>query len=94
MLAEDIRLNLAKDVTFQSVGAEQDTVILSLSSGRLYSCNETTGSFLSAIDGQRNLGQIVDLVSEQYDVPREELHADLSALAERLIEEKLILVET
>ena len=38
-------LRLADDVTFQSLGDGQETVILSLETGTLYTCNETTETF-------------------------------------------------
>ena len=47
MIAENARLRLADDVTFQSVAADQ-TVVLSLDSGQLYTCNETSAALLSA----------------------------------------------
>lgn len=87
---EHSRLRLNDDVAFQSMGPGQETVVLSLSSGYLFTCNETTRSFLEAMDGERSVGELVDLLAEQYDVSREQLHSDLMGLAERLIREKLI----
>lgn len=69
---------------------DQDTVVLSLASGYLYTCNQTTASLLAAVDGQRTFGQIVDLLEQQFDVSRERLHADLLEIADRLIREKLV----
>ena len=87
---EQTRFRLGDDVTFQSMGPGEDTVLLSLSSGYLYTCNETTEAFLGAIDGRRTMGEIVDELADQYEVPREQLHADLAALADELLREKLI----
>ncbi len=92
MPTEQTCFRLSEDVTFQSMGPGEDTVLLSLNSGYLYTCNETTGAFLGAIDGGRTMGEIVDELIEQYDVPREQLHADLTALANELLREKLIAV--
>ena len=87
---EQTRFRLGDDVTFQSMGPGEDTVLLSLSSGYLYTCNETTEAFLRAIDGRRTMGEIVDELADQYEVQREQLHADLTALADELLREKLI----
>jgi hypothetical protein len=91
MIEEATRLQLAEDVTFQSVGNGQ-TVVLSLASGYLYTCNETSAGFLAGVDGRRTVGQIVDQLQAEYDVPREKLLADMLGLAAQFIEEKLLVV--
>ncbi len=86
------RLALGEDVTFQSLGAGQQTAVLSLRTGYLYTCNETTAAMLSAIDGRRSLDEIVELLMKKFDVPREKLTGDLSAMAGKLVAEKLLTV--
>ena len=90
MISEAVRLALSDDVAHQSLGEDQDTVVLSLKSGYLYTCNETTERFLKALDGRRTLGEVVGLLEGEYDVPRAPLAAALAALAEQLLAEKLI----
>ncbi len=92
MVEESTRLKLGEDVTFQGLGDGQETVILSLSSGYLYTCNDTTAAFLSAVDGRRTVAQIIDQLLEQYDVDRQKLKADLLGIADKLLEEKLLAV--
>jgi len=92
MIDEATRLALSDDVAHQSLGEEQDTVVLSLKSGYLYTCNETSERFLKALDGRRTLGEVVDLLEAEYEVSREKLAEDLCALAEQLLSEKLIVV--
>ncbi|HUT37591.1 MAG TPA: PqqD family protein [Planctomycetota bacterium] len=92
MIPESARLALSEDVAHQSLGEGQDTVVLSLKSGYLYTCNETTQRFLEALDGRRTLGEVVDLLEGEFDVARATLAADLAALAEELLAEKLIVV--
>ena len=86
----NIKLKIADDVTFQSLGPGVETVILSLNSGVLYSCNDTTAAFLSAIDGQLSLVQIIDELSDRFDVSRSKLMLDIKSIANKLIDEKLI----
>ena len=93
MDTENERWRLAEDVTFQSMGPGEETVLLSLTSGYLYTCNETTESFLRALDGERSFCEIVDELAHQYDVSKEQLRADLGELTEELLIEKLILTE-
>ena len=90
-ISDSSRLALADGVTNETLGPGQDTVVLSLRSGYLYTCNETTAAFLKALDGRRTFAEVVGLLHEQFDVPRETLAGDLTALAEKLLAEKLIL---
>ena len=94
-LAKDMSLRLAEDVTFQSVGgSEDDTVVLSLKSGYLYTCNGVTASVLTALKGRSaSLAALTDRLIEEYDVDRPQLEADLAELAEQLIDEELIVAE-
>lgn len=71
---------------------DEETVMLSLSSGYLYTCNETTRSFIGALDGERTFGEVVDLLTDQYDVPREQFLSDLETILEELLREKLIVL--
>ncbi len=93
MLTDQTILRLANDAQFQSLGEGQQTVIVSLTSGSLYTCNDTTKSFLQAMDGKKTFSQIVDALANEYEVKREKLHADMAALAEKLIKEKLVVAD-
>lgn len=92
MLTDHCRLQLPSDLAHQSMGPCEDTVILSFNSGTLYTCNETTAAFLSAVDGRRTFGQILDRLEHTYDVPREKLHTDMTALVKHMVEEELLIV--
>ena len=93
MLSSDSCLRLCDDVTFQSLGEDGQAVVVSLTSGQLYTCNETTQDFLHAVDGQRSFGEVVDALAATYDVERETLEADLAEMAEELLREGLILLD-
>jgi pyrroloquinoline quinone biosynthesis protein D len=89
-MRNDVPLRLAGDVTYQSMGEGEDTVILSLGSGELYTCNETTTAFLAEMDGSRTLEDIIAALAEQYDAPEAQLRADFTELAEEMKREGLI----
>jgi hypothetical protein len=74
--------------SFQSVG--DGAVVLLADSGQLYSCNDTSEAFLRHIDGKRSLGEIIDLLAEEYEVERDVLEADFAELAESLRQEGVI----
>lgn len=84
------RLRVNDGVTFQSTGPGADTVLLSLSSGYLYTCNDTTSDFLRALDGKRTFGEIVETLCDQFDVTPEQLRNDLQDLTDNLLREELI----
>ena len=92
MITEQTRLALSDDVAHQSMGKGQDTVVLSLKSGYLYTCNDTTARFIRAVDGQRRIGDIVNIMEKEYSVARPRLSADLLALTKRLLDEGLVSV--
>lgn len=74
--------------SFQSVG--DGAVVLLADSGQLYSCNGTSEAFLRHVDGKRSLSEIVDLLTQEYEVERDVLEADLAELAESLKQEGVI----
>ena len=57
-----------------------------LSAGRSEVLNRTATTVWEQIDGQRTLGEILETVLDQYDVPREQAEADLLELAVALSE--------
>jgi hypothetical protein len=85
-------LKSSPEMKYQSLGTGQPTVIVSLMSGYLYTANQTTQSFLEAIDGQKTFGAIVVELTGQYDVSADKLAADMRALAEKLVGEKLLTI--
>jgi pyrroloquinoline quinone biosynthesis protein D len=94
VLEETSRLRRAEDITYQSLGPQEDTVILSLRTGQLHTCNETTRAFLDALDGVQTLGTILDRLGQEYDVSREKLKTDMTPLARRLLGEGVIVLES
>ena len=77
---------------YQSLGNGQPTVIVSLTSGYLYTANQTTQAFLQAVDGRKTFGTIVSELTDQFDVSADKLAADLRGLAEKLVDEKLLTI--
>lgn len=79
---------LAEDASIQNIGEE--AVILLANSGQLYTCNDSTEAFLTKVDGARNLGDIVELLSVEYDADRDTLMEDMEALAAHLVAEGVL----
>lgn len=94
LLSQNVRLKLADDVAFQSLGPGEETVLLSLNSGYLFTCNETAAAFLRGLDGRQPLAAVIDRLLDEFDVSPEELRRDMTELASRLMEEELIVEAT
>lgn len=87
-LGEEAIFDFCPVASFQPVG--DGAVILLADSGQIYSCNETTESFLRQVNGERNLGAIVAALATEYEVGSETLTADMAELAQELIDEGII----
>lgn len=83
-------LSVAKEVSLQNLGVGEGAVVLMIETGQLYTCNDTTAVFLTAIDGKRTFTEIIDELGFKFDVAPDELRMDLSALTEKLIEDGII----
>lgn len=90
---EQVLLRRAEDVTYQSLGPGEDTVILCLRTGQLHTCNETTRAFLDALDQPRTFQGVFDRLYEQYEVSPEKLKADMMHLLENLIREGIVVAD-
>ncbi len=87
-LSKDPVLSLHPDATLRAVSREG--VILMVTTGQIYTCNETAIDLLSRMDGAVSLGQITaDMVGE-YDVSPDVLKADLAELLEYLRAEGVV----
>ena len=92
MTGNDTKLRLGEDVAFQSLGDGHETVVISLGTGFLYSCNDTTRAFLEALDVKKTLAEIGRELVAVFTVSEERAIADLRLLADRMLAEGLISV--
>ncbi|MDX8466474.1 PqqD family protein [Mesorhizobium sp. VK23B] len=87
-IASETVLRMAEDASVQHVG--DGAVVLLARSGQLYTCNGTTEAFLDKVDGARSLDQIVDLLSDEFEVDKATLDEDIAALAAELLAEGIL----
>ena len=87
-IASGTVLRMADDASVQHVG--DGAVVLLARSGQLYTCNDTTEAFLDKVDGARSLGQIVGLLSDEFEVDRGTLDQDMAELANELVAEGIL----
>lgn len=67
-----------------------ETVLLDAEAGTYYTLNEVAASAWDKIDGRRGLGEIVELLLEEYDVDRATLQTDLKGLVADLEDKGLV----
>ena len=79
---------LADGVTFERVA--DGAVVLVFDNGQLYSCNDTSAAFLSALDGLRSLADVASLIAEEFEAPAADILADLRELASEMLSEGII----
>lgn len=75
-------------VSYQSAG--DGAVILRVSDGQLYTCNATSETFLSHVDGSRTLGEIAAVLCETFEVDINTVTDDLVELARELMDEGIL----
>ena len=88
MLHADTVLRFSPVASMQSLG--DGAVVLLADSGQLYTCNETTEAVLKLVDGQRSLGEIIDVALERYETSRATLEEDFTAIALELVQEGVL----
>lgn len=79
---------LGDEVSFESVG--EGAVILLLGSGQLYSCNESSLSFLRHLDGVRSVADVARRMADEFDIDAATLADDLAELIADLVAEGII----
>ncbi len=81
----------AKDQVSSDLGGE--TAILDLKAGMYYGLDDVGARVWDLIQEPRNVGDIRDILLEEYDVAPERCERDLLALLQRLADERLIEVQ-
>lgn len=83
-------LALHENTSFQPLGDGEGGVLLDTVSGQLFTCNDTTAAFLSAVDGERNFAGILAEMEKVFEVDAAILRDDMAELADQLASEGLV----
>ena len=81
---------VAAGVNYQSLGDEEDGVILSLASGYLYRCNHTAVAILALLPTCPALDELVEEFASRFGLDPERARADVVPLVEQLVDERLV----
>lgn len=84
----DAVYRLGDEVSFEPIG--EGAVILLLGSGQLYSCNDTSLSFLKNLDGVRNVEAVAHRMADEFEIDAATLADDLPELIADLVAEGII----
>ncbi len=84
------RTILSPSPDVQGTGMEGETVLLDLSTGRYYTLNRLGGVIWDLCDGQRTVRDVHKAICDRFDVMPERALEDLLALAEELVQEKVL----
>jgi pyrroloquinoline quinone biosynthesis protein D len=93
MIQDTTVLSLAEGISFQPMGTGEGGVVLKVESGQLFTCNDTTSAFLSALDGRRSFAELVRALLDEFEVDEGDLRGDLAALAGDLTEKGIVRVQ-
>ena len=69
----------------------EDVVILNPNTGDYFGINSVGADFMRMIDGKKALSEIIDDMSKIYDVDYETLSGDLTALADSLLKNNILI---
>jgi len=83
------RIKLADGVNYQSFGADEDGVVLSLQSGYLYRCNPAAIELLDRLRAGASLLELQSVLSDEFDVTAKQAQEDASSFVEQLLAESL-----
>jgi hypothetical protein len=83
------QIKLADGVNYQSFGADEDGVMLSLQSGYLYRCNPAAIQLLDRLRAGASLSELQYALSDEFDVPAEQAREDAWSFVEQLLAESL-----
>lgn len=78
------------DVLFTSMG--EDAVLLHVNRGDYYSLNKVGARLWVLTDGSKSIADLAGLITEEFEISKEEAEKDILELAEQLAKEGLVKV--
>ena len=87
-IQQDQKVIISPEVLFQEVSGE--IVLLDLASESYFGLDEIGARIWALLNEEKTVGQIVEILLEEYEVDRARLEGDVSELLENLLEAGLI----
>ena len=93
MIHKDKYLVMDREVLFTSMG--EDAVLLHAQRGDYYSLNKVGARLWVLTDGSKTIEELAALITEEFDISKDQAEQDIVELAEQLEKEGLVkVVET
>lgn len=95
MLKKELTINSTVSVTSDVVSCDlvEEAALLNLKDGIYYGLNPVGARIWNLIQKPITVGEILDVILEEYDVERDVAQADLMELLEQLLKKELVKVE-
>ena len=87
-IQQDQKVTISPEVLFQEVSGE--IVLLDLASESYFGLDEIGARIWALLNEEKTVGQIVEILLEEYEVDRARLERDVNELLENLLEAGLI----
>mgnify|MGYP006187242461 CR=1 FL=1 len=81
MVTKDTRLIVAEDLSIADLAGE--AVVLDAKSGQYYGLNELGARIFGLMDQPRRVGEIMEVIQDEYDVDESQLKSDLTAVVQQ-----------
>jgi len=76
------------EVLFTSMG--EDAVLLHAQRGDYYSLNKVGARLWVLTDGSKTIGELAELITQEFEISKEQAESDIIELAEQLAKEGLV----
>lgn len=90
MIQKELYLIKDHEVLFTSMG--EDAVLLHAQRGDYYSLNKVGARLWVLTDGCKTIEELAELITEEFDISKEQAESDIIELAEQLAKEGLVTV--
>ena len=81
-------LSFAPDVVMQVINGE--ALILKLHEEDVFSLNETGARVAQLIEQRRSLDEVIDTLTDEYEIAREQIEREVNALVQALVSKGLV----
>lgn len=88
MFKKDQRFTFADEVIMETL--EDEGLLVDLNSENIFGTNETGTKIVDLISRNISLGDMLEILSQEYDISNDELENEINELLQTLLERKLI----
>ena len=90
MIAPTTMITLNEGMSVQDLGENEGAVVLSVATGQLFTCNDTTADVLRAAQQGTSFDTLITRLLGIYEVEEAELRSDIAAILRQLADEGIV----